>query len=256
VVLLVHGLMCTEAVWRFRDADAAEACDYGTLLAADLGYTPLYLRYNTGLAIAANGAALADLLARLTAAWPREVEELLLVGHSLGGLVVRSACVLAGRGAAWRQRVRRTISIGTPHLGSPVERAGRWASGLLRTADGPYTRLLADLGDLRSDGIKDLGDADLRHRDRAQRRRGVRPAGWRHPVALPGDIAHCLVAGESSRDGRLGALVDALVPVASATAADGSLAPAEVRVLRGVGHLELARHPAVYALIREWCEAA
>lgn len=257
VVLLVHGLMCTESVWRRPGAGQRRRCaDYGSLLADELGYTPLYLRYNSGRAIADNGAALAALLESLDEVYPVAIGELLLIGHSLGGLVIRSACELARtRSSAWLAKVRRTISIGTPHEGSPFERVGRSTTSLLRAARGPFTRLAADLGDLRSAAIKDLGDADLRHRDQSRRRPGRRSRGWRHPVPFADGIAHLQIAGTAaSRPSLAAAAGDFLVPVASATAR-GSDLPAEcARVVFDIGHLELARHPAVYDQIRSWCE--
>lgn len=246
VVLLVHGLMCTEAVWRFRRVGGrGDARDYGTMLAADLGYTPFSLRYNSGLAIADNGAALAGLLEALVDAYPVAIDEILVIAHSLGGLVVRSACQQAPAGSCgWRGLLRRVIFIDTPHLGSPLERFGRAAAGLLRAVNGPFTRLAADVGDLRSDAIKDLGDADLL------------PEGRRPPL-LPSDgIEHYIIAGAASSRRRLPAFVgDLLVPLASATAYPVD-SVSQVKVFPGVGHLELARDPEVYAQIRAWCEDA
>jgi triacylglycerol esterase/lipase EstA (alpha/beta hydrolase family) len=58
------------------------------------GFTPVYLRYNTGLHISHNGQTLAELLNRLHVLWPAAAEEPLketvLVGHSMGGLVARA----------------------------------------------------------------------------------------------------------------------------------------------------------------------
>ena len=48
--------------------------DHGTALAADLGYTPLYLHYNTGEHISTNGRRLANLLESLVQEWPQPVE--------------------------------------------------------------------------------------------------------------------------------------------------------------------------------------
>lgn len=246
LALLVHGLMCTETVWRFPDGS-----DYGSRLAEDLGYSPLYVRYNSGRAIADNGAELARLLDGVA-----DAEEIVPIGFSLGGLVIRSACHHGGR---WLERVRRAAYIATPHLGAPLERVGRVVARLLRSIDDPYTQLCADLGDLRSDGIKDLGDADLRHEDRARRRCTVTLRDPRHPVPLLPGIQHYLVAGAIARDPRLALLFgDALVPVRSGTdgaCADGAslaLPPDHVRVLGGVAHLALAHHPDVYAQLQEW----
>ena len=77
--------MCTEDAWTFPDGS-----DYGSLLARDLGYTPISLRYNTGRAIPDNGADLARLLGQLVAEYPVPIAEILPLGFSMGGQVIRS----------------------------------------------------------------------------------------------------------------------------------------------------------------------
>ncbi len=255
VALFVHGLMCTETIWEMADGS-----DYGARLATDFGYVPVYLRYNSGLAIAENGARLSTALDAFAAAYPVPIEELVPVGYSMGGLVVRSACHEASlRKRGWLSLVHRAIYVGTPHLGAPLERVGRTVAKVLRAIDDPYTRLVGQLADLRSDGVKDLGNADLRHEDRAPRAR-LRDA--RHPVPLLPEIQHYLVAGSLAEDPGLAALFgDALVPVRSAT--DGLvdptsdvLPPSHVKILGGRSHMMLAHDPAVYDVIRAWCEGA
>jgi hypothetical protein len=125
----------------------------------------------------------------------------------------------------------------------------------------PYARLIAEIGDLRSGGMKDLGDAHLRHEDRAPGRTGLSLRDARHPVPLLPSIQHYLVAGSLAVQPQLAALFgDALVPLASGTngmrAERGTLAlpPAHVKVLADMGHMTLAHHADVYAQIREWCE--
>ncbi len=256
VVVLLHGLMCSESVWEMPDGG-----DYGTRLERDLGYAPLHVRYNSGLPIADGGMSLTHLLDELFRASPGPIDELLLLGFSMGGLVLRSAChVAATSGSLWLPAVRRAIYLGTPHLGAPAERVGRVLARVLGAIDDPYTRLAAELGELRSDGIKDLGDADLRHEDRARRRVSISLRDPRHPVPLLPQIQHHLIAGTLG-DPRLAALFgDGIVPVASGvggTVASGAgqiaLPPEHVKVLPGVAHLTLAHHPDVYAHIRSWC---
>jgi triacylglycerol lipase len=222
VVVLAYGLMCTESVWTMESGE-----DYGSLLARDFGYEALYLQYNTGRPVGDNGEALARALEELVET--SDPEEIVFIGFSMGGLVVRSACHFGSeRGHRWVERARRAFYLGTPHLGSPWERAGRTLLRVLRAVPDPYTRLAADLGELRSSGIKDLGDPCASY-----------------PL-LP-SIRHHFVAGFG----------DALVPLASGT--DGAcgdpsaLPPEHVRVLPKVAHLELARHPQVYEHIRAWC---
>jgi pimeloyl-ACP methyl ester carboxylesterase len=257
VVVLAHGLMNTEDVWTLPDGG-----DYGVFLARDLGFTPLYVRYNSGLAIPDNGAELARLLEGTVEAWPVPLEELLLLGFSMGGLVMRSACHRAAlEEMRWLGLVRRAIYVGTPHLGAPYERVGRVLSRLAAVVPDPFVRLAAQIGDLRSDGIKDLGDADLRHEDRARRRAALSLRDPEHPVPLLPGIRHYLIAGALSTDPRLAMVFgDALVPVPSGTnglrAAPGTLAlpPRHVKIFAGMGHMTLAHDPHVYEQIREWCE--
>ena len=257
-VVLVHGLMCTEHVWRLGDGS-----DYGSLLARDLGFSPFYVRYNSGLPIPDNGALLAARIAALVEAYPVPLEELLLVGYSMGGLVVRGACHAAATSEhAWLSRVRRAIYVGTPHLGAPLERGARAIARLLSAIDDPYTKLVVDLANLRSDGVKDLGDADLRHEDRARRTHGFGLRDPRHPVPLLPSIQHYLIAGSLSTDAWLSMVIgDPLVPVPSATdgacadAASFAIPPDHIRLLPGIAHMPLAHHLDVYAQIRAFCES-
>lgn len=215
VCVLVYGLMCTEAIWRLPDGS-----DYGRRLERDLGLVPGYVRYNTGRSIERNGA---DLLALLQAL-PADAG-LTFVGFSMGGLVVRKALELAGREApALRGRVRRVISLGTPHGGAPLERLARDLLRVVARVDDPYARLVGELAALRSEGIRDLGEPSR--------------AEWAH------EVPQYLAAGTR----------DVMVPVGSATApfAAGPT-DAHLRLFPGLGHLELAHHPDVYEQIRRWC---
>lgn len=252
LVVLLHGLMGCEADWR-SDRD-----DYGAVLGSRFGWSPIYLRYNSGRAIADNGADLAGILAELTAAWPVAVEQIVLLGHSLGGLVARAACH-AGAGAAWLPLVSRAIYLGTPHRGAPMERVGRVVARLLRTIDDPYTRLVAQLGDLRSAAIKDLGDADLRHEDRARAHRGLSLRDIEHPVPLLPHIQHLLIAGSLADPAMAALFGDGIVPVTSATWSGSSRSSgsslATIKTFPGIAHPSLARHPEVGAEILRWCES-
>jgi triacylglycerol lipase len=260
VVVLVHGLMCTETIWAMDDG-----ADYGSLLARDLGFTPLYVRFNSGLAIPENGAALAGLVESLIDDYPVPIREIVFLGYSMGGLVVRSACHFASeRGHRWLSRARRVVYLGTPHRGAPLERAGRTLSRVLGTIPDPTVKLLAELAELRSAGVKDLGDADLRHEDRA-RPRGPTLRDPRHPVPLLPSIEHRLVAATLSKNRFLAAMVgDAIVPVHSAI--DPSIDPSyegpeagvaidDVVILEGRTHLDLACEREVYEHIHRWCAA-
>jgi hypothetical protein len=150
LAVFLHGLCETEDGWRLH---ADRVRPYGDRLAAELGYTPVYLRYNSGRHISDNGRSLAALLGELVAAWPVEVDEIALIGHSMGGLIARSACHY-GAGSDAVSRVRQIVALGAPHDGARLERAAHAAGAALRRL--PETRALSTALASRSVGIRDL----------------------------------------------------------------------------------------------------
>ena len=209
LAVFLHGLAKTENSW-LRQASRSEP--YGRRLQADFGYTPVYIRYNTGRHVSDNGHELAALLDELTAAWPRRVQEILLVGHSMGGLVIRSACHYAGEdGRPWVRHVRHVFYLGSPHLGAPLARvAGLAGWALSQLAE---TRPFADLL-TGSSAIK-----DLRHGYVLDDWAACDPGGCQHnhrrdvPL-LPGASHYAISAVISANpESPLGTLVgDLLVP--------------------------------------------
>ena len=158
IAVLVHGLCMNDLQW------ARKGHDHGAALARELGYAPVYLHYNTGLHVSTSGREFGDLMETLLRQWPQPVERLIIIGHSMGGLVARSACHYAARaGHAWPKRLDELIFLGTPHLGAPLERAGAWVDFLMGIS--PYTAPFARLGRIRSAGIKDLRHGYLRDED-------------------------------------------------------------------------------------------
>jgi pimeloyl-ACP methyl ester carboxylesterase len=240
LLLLVHGLCMSEHQW------VRDGFGHGSALAEEFGYIPIYVRYNSGLHIAENGQLLSERLERLLTRWPRQVSEVAIIGHSLGGLVARSGLHAAQqRGHAWPVRLRRLVFLGTPHLGAPLERGGHRLDYLLELS--PYSAPFTRFGKIRSDGIK-----DLRHGN-------VGADG--ETVQLPDDVACYAVAatigaGHTALADRL--LGDGLVPLDSALGRHRyrcrSLQFAQSRqwVGHGMGHLELLHRPEVYARLREW----
>ena len=141
--MFVHGLCETEQAWwpSERKQRTHGAFNFGGRV-RDIGFTPVYVRYNSGLHISDNGARLSTLLDELVEAWPVPVDEVALIGHSMGGLVARSACHHADRvGAGWVERTRHVFGLGTPHLGAPLERGVNAVAWSLRKV--PETRRLA-----------------------------------------------------------------------------------------------------------------
>jgi triacylglycerol lipase len=261
--VLVHGLGVNERFWRYPDQPAL---DYGRLLQRDLGYTAFYLRYNTGLHISENGRRLAALMERLVHAYPRRVKEVTLIGHSMGGLVVRSAChygVEAGHG--WPNAVVRTFALGSPHQGAPLEQVAHLAAGLLGMIPHPVARVPATVIKGRSAGVKDLRygythDDDWTGHDPDAMLRNLRRA-----LPLLPRASHHVIAGSLSHDPQhwvTWLLGDALVRVTSAhgdsrrPARRIPFATRNRTVIAGVAHNPLAYSAAVYDEIRRRCEHA
>jgi hypothetical protein len=258
VVVMVHGLCMSDLQWH------REGRDLGRELAADLGADALYLHYNSGRHVSINGAELAALLEQLVTSWPVPLTELVLVGHSMGGLVVRSACVAAGGEASrWIRSLRALVFLGTPHHGAPLERGGQGLDLLL--AASPYTAAFTRLGRLRSAGITDLRHGSILEQDWTGRDRFRHRADPRQPQPLPAAVPCFAIAASLSRaapTGTRAARGDGLVPIASALGrhADPRMSldfpPARQWVAYGVGHLDLLCSPAVYGQLRRWLRAA
>jgi pimeloyl-ACP methyl ester carboxylesterase len=256
-VVFVHGLMESDAAWGIRAAERDGT--YATRVLPDVGGTAVVLRYNTGLHVSENGRRLAALLEALVDAWPVPVARLALVGHSMGGLVVRSAGHAATeRGDRWPTLVDTTVSLGTPHMGAPLEQGvhlATWALGTL-----PEGRPIAAVLAARSSGIKDLRhgrlvDAEWETLD-PEALRGFERA---EIPLLPGARHHVVAATltESPDHPLARVLGDLLVLTPSAHGLQGRrrLLAFEEESCRHVGghdHFDLLNSPALDELLREW----
>ena len=260
LVVFLHGLMGNEFYWDWGGANPGDT--YGARLAGDLGCTPIYLRYNTGLHVSENGLSIAALLEELVGAWPVEVQEIALVGHSMGGLVARSACHQASEsGRRWTKRVRHLVSLGTPHLGAPLEQGAHVAAEALYAL--PETQMFGTFLRRRSAGIRDLRHGSLVDEDwRGRDPNALRAAACKEVPLLPG-ATHFFVSATVTRSpshplGRL--LGDILVLVPSATGR-GRTRRIPLQAEHGhhvspAHHLALLNHPEVYERLREWLQHA
>ena len=266
LAVFLHGLTESEDSWGYgaERHHGDRAVTYGSQLQRDLGLTPVYLRYNTGLHISENGRSLDALLTALVGAWPVPVQDVVLIGHSMGGLVARSALHQAGGGTAqahgWTHLVRDTVTLGSPHLGAPLERGvHRLTAQLARL---PETRPLARLLTLRSVGIKDLRRGTLVEADWTGRDLDALTPGEHTHVPLLDGARHFVVLATLTRnpEGRAADLLgDLLVPPRSAsgdTGDDDRLAfpPDHVHRIGGLHHFDLLNHPLIYARIRAWLQ--
>jgi pimeloyl-ACP methyl ester carboxylesterase len=217
LLVMVHGSSMNDLQWRWGTHDLGE------VLATHTNSTVLWLHYNSGLHISTNGRQLAHLLEQLTKSWPVSVKGLTLVGHSMGGLVMRSACHFAQRHKLhWLSTLRAGAFLGTPHFGAPLERMGRvvdFALGAL-----PTTRAFARLGKIRSAGVGDLALGSLSDEDWQNGRKTRRV--W---IPLPAGVnwfVAAAVLGKRSLKGKARAAAhligDGLVPLASALGLEGA----------------------------------
>lgn len=259
VVVLVHGLATTE--WSFCLGAAENWGDPGTtfatLLRKERGLLPIYVRYNTGRPVADNGAALQawlDALAAALVAIDQPLQRLVLIGHSMGGLVIRDA---VGRGvtanAAWIDALDAAACLGTPHQGAPLERVVAVITETLRLVPLPGASVPAALLKLRSAGIRDLGKGDLGDLEHA-------PAAWKR-ASLPSTsrlrwlLVACTVAEDT--DGLAAKIFgDGMVPCTSATAPGRASANTTSVVIGGVGHAVIGNHPKAYFVVRSFLDQA
>ena len=252
ILLMIHGLCLNDRQWR------RHGHDHGAALATELGYTNIYLHYNTGLHISDNGRAFAEMIAAMIQSWPVPVQELVIVGHSMGGLVTRSAChygALADQD--WLRQLRKIVFLGTPHHGSPLERAGNWLNGMLSAS--PYTAAFARMGRIRSAGITDLRYGNLLNEDWAGRDSFAHNGDQCRSVQLPEGVQCYSIGattGKTAGDLRDQLLGDGLVPLRSAlgdhTSPSLALQFRDQWIGYDMNHLDLLDRRDVYAQLRRW----
>jgi PGAP1-like protein len=262
LLVLVHGSCMNDRQWSWRGHD------HGAALARDLGYTPVYLHYNSGLHVSSNGRAFSDLLERLVGAWPTPVDEIAILAHSMGGLVSRAACHFGEAGDfAWRRKLRKLVCIGTPHHGAPLERGGSWVDLLLDVSR--YSAPLARLGRIRSVGVTDMRFGNVLDEHWEGHDRFGHHGDLRRELTLPerarepgGDgVESYAIAGTTTRGpgGKLSS--DGMVPVDSALGRHAKpeltlrFPEAHQWIAFGTGHLDLLARPEVYETIRSWLSA-
>lgn len=260
IVVFVHGLGEHEGVWwwRARKAGHGPVVPMSERLRADLDFTAVHVRYNTGLRISENGARLATLLSALCDAWPTDVHEVAIVGHSMGGLVARAAIRCGDLGGHdWVERIQHIVSLGTPHHGSPVEKGVNLASYAMRSV--PEAAPIASVLDTRSVGIKDLAFGVIAEEHWRERDGSALLADYREAIALPDHVTLHAVAATLSVDPAhaIGAAFgDLLVRLDSASgdhARHGlGIREEHRRHVGGLTHFDLPSDPQVYRYVRDW----
>ncbi len=258
--VLVHGLLDTHETWKFTKKPDR---DYGSLLKKDLGYTPLYLTYNTGLHISTNGQAFSKLLSQACKKNPDSVREIIFIGHSMGGLVIRSACHYGQKTQApWVKHVKKIFFLSTPHLGSDWEKLGHLSMVILKLIPNLWTMGFAALGNKRSAGIKDLRFGYLVDEDWQGLRENALWHDNRHPVPLLPGVDYYNVASLIAKEIKntfTEYFGDGLVPLRSATGKSFlksntlPFLPKHFRTFWGFSHGQSTCDSKIYRQIREWC---
>lgn len=253
LLIMVHGSCMNDMQWTMKGHN------HGLKLAAEFGYTPLFLHYNTGLHISDNGEAFALKLESLLTLAPKNTQIVFLL-HSMGGLITRSAMYFAQlHKHTWLKHTSKVIFLGTPHQGAPLEQGGNWVTLLLQS--NPWSTPLAKLGKIRSAGITDMRYGNITHHDWHNRDRFNSPGDRRLPVALPSGIQYYVAAAIFASEQNLLAnhlVGDGLVPLQSALGKhripEKQLLFKEENTWIGyqMGHLELLYREELYQKLRDW----
>jgi PGAP1-like protein len=223
VLIVVHGLCMNDLQWTTQAN--GETVNHAETLASKLGYTPVYVRYNTGLHTSQNGQTLSNQLELLSALWPVPLTEISVLVHSMGGLVTRSAVHSAQHSKRqWVKKLKNIVFLGTPHHGAPLEKAGNWVDVLLGVT--PYSAPFKRLVELRSSGITDLrfgyvldSDWEDQHPQGRFRSKTKQEQSNREHLPLPDGVACFTVAATLAAKRSLLAdrlIGDGLVPLNSA----------------------------------------
>ena len=272
LLVVLHGLCMNDLQWTSGDKgekgdkgdEGYKAYNHADMLAKALGYTPVYLHYNTGLHTSINGQQFAGLMEQLVAAWPGPIEEISLLVHSMGGLVSRSACHVAElSGMAWRKHLKNIVFLGTPHHGAPLEKLGNWLD--ISLGSNFVTRPFAAIGQIRSSGITDLRYGHVLESswrvNGKEIDRFVRSPDSREPLPLPAGVNCFAVAATTSSEAR--ALKDALfgdglVPLRSALGQHDeaphclNFLPDNQWTAYGTSHMALLSRPDVGDRLLKW----
>jgi len=258
--IFVHGLCAGEESWQFLDDPDTT---YGSLLQKDFRWSPLYLRYNSGLHVSTNGQLLAKLIDEVCKNAADEIREIVFIGHSMGGLVVRSACHYGQKNKAdWVKRVKKIFLLGTPHHGTDLEKLGNLTSTILKKVPNIVTKGIAALGNKRSAGIKDLRFGYLLDEDWVDHDQDALWQDNRHPVPLLKGVDYYIIAAALAKESNsifAQYFGDGMVNPKSA--AGKSLkkskhihfSPKHFKIIKGLSHVKLSHHSKVYGQIQKWC---
>ena len=259
VCILVHGLCDDEITWNFKKGSSET---YGSLLEEELGYTPLYIRYNSGLHISENGKQFSELIENLVKVSPITIKEIIIISHSMGGLVTRSAGDWGFQNRKnWIKKLKKVFFLGSPHEGAPLEKLGNVVTNVLEVIPNPFTKIVGKMINLRSSGIKDLRFGYISESDWKDKDQDALLKNTKNPVQLLEGVSYYVITGTLTENPEhiFSTLFgDYLVrkPSALGKAKNDKL---KINFLEenhkefpGVSHVKLSHHPKVYEQIRIW----
>lgn len=237
IIIFIHGLCLSEREWQTSEHQSFTAARRAE------GFAVAWLRYNSGRSIPDNGTDLSRLLLQQ---FGESDKQLTLIGHSMGGLLIRSATHHAGvTHATWLCRLYQAAYLASPHFGAPLERAGNALNNSFSVT--PYTKPFMRLGNIRSQGIRDLRYGRV-HRDHSC-------------TPLYAACRHFLLAASLSNSALDHWLGDGLVPVRSAHGHHDDPeqclhAPDITRHrLENLNHMALLGDARVYSALEQWLAA-
>ena len=254
ILLMVHGSCMNDIQW------TRNSHNHGKALAKAFDKTPIYLHYNSGRHISTNGQDFSKLLAELVQHWPIPVEEIVIMAHSMGGLVTRSAVHYGQQQQlSWTKQLKKIIFLGTPHHGAPLERAGNFLDVILETI--PYAKPFARLGKIRSAGVTDLRYGNLLDEDWQNDNRFKMQRDKRKSISLPEQVA-CYsvagIAGEAAESTAAQLLGDKMVPLKSAlgqhkkSTKNLNFKEENTIIVFKCNHSDLLSNDKVYTKIKSW----
>jgi pimeloyl-ACP methyl ester carboxylesterase len=254
ILLMVHGSCMNDIQWTRKEHN------HGIALAKEFNQTPIYLNYNSGRHISTNGQVLNKLLEELTQHWPVPVEELIILAHSMGGLVSRSAIYYSQQQQqSWTQYLKKIIFLGTPHHGAPLEQAGNFVDVVLENI--PYAKPFARLGKIRSAGVTDLRYGNLVDEDWQDNDRFKMQGDQRNNISLPEQVECYSIAGivgKASTSTSSQLLGDNMVSVKSAlgqhkkASKNLNFKQKNTWIVEKCNHTELLSNLKVYDKIKSW----
>jgi pimeloyl-ACP methyl ester carboxylesterase len=253
IAIMVHGSCMNDLQWN------RNGHDHGAAIARDFGFEPIYLHYNSGRHVSENGREFSELLETMTEQATQPLE-IVIIAHSMGGLVSRSACYYAECASyTWIKQLKKIVFLGTPHHGAHLEKAGNWVDTILDAT--PYSAPFSRLGKIRSSGVTDLRfgnvvDADWKGRDRF-----ALSGDKRVPVPLPESVeCYTIGATKGKKSNQLSdnLIGDGLVTIDSSMGRHKKrelnllFPPTHQWVGRNMNHWALLDNPDVYKTLKEW----